>query len=704
MKDRSILQLFNDFYEDASLSWSPFYPQAAQDLRFFLGDQWSLEEKKYLLEQGRNAYVFNRVKKNINMVTGYQRKNRLSSVVSPVENSDQLTADQFSQLLLYALQADDGYNLISDCFAGACKTAWNLASLYMDYRDDPKDGDIKFMRIPFSGFIVDPQFSKLDFSDASYIILRKFISPDQAASLLPKHASEIRKIAEKGSPRDDKFPWLVYQRNADYDDMVAYNEFWQQKWKHVPMLVDMETGEYTEWDGDKARLDVLKQVYPTIEIVKKPKRYIERHIIINDEVIQTDINPFSLDEYPFVPFVGIFEPESDDFSLRLQSLVRCQIDPQKESNRRRSQMTDIIDSQINSGYIADEDSVVNPQSLFQTSQGKVIWRKQGVQPGAIEKIPPAQIPPSMFQLQELYDRDMVEILGLNDAAFGIPDSGTESGIMMMLRQSAAILNLQDVFDNLRYSQKLLSKKIIKLIQTWTPQKIERIINQKPSEQFYSKDFAKYDVTVGEGLLTDSQKMVYFRQLVDLQQITSAPSSSPITASMLLEAAPVQGKSTLTQQLQQNEQAAQQAAQKQEQIQQQLLDAQRQSQQAKAISDLALSKERFTRAVANMSLEDERSSKAITDRSDAALARIKAVKELQDMDDNRIFKYLSLIKMMEESSQRQEQEIKSDNVMISELSSMDSLNKLQNQIIQPQQQEVPQQNPMPEMPMQPMGGQ
>jgi len=688
MSDRDIVQLFDENYDQAYSAWSPFYPQAAQDLRFFLGDQWLEAEKRALIAQGRNAYVFNRIKRNINMVTGYQRKNRLSSVVSPVENSDQLTADQFSQLLLYALQADNGYNLISDCFGGACKTGWNLASIYMDYVSDPKDGCIRFSREPYSGFITDPYFTKLDFSDCSYIIKRKYLFPDQAASLLPKMEKDILMLAEKECSRDGKFTWLPYPMQPNGQNLVAYDEFYQQKYKTVPMLVDMESGEYTEWDGNKDRLEVLKQAFPNLEIVKKSKKYIERHILVNNQLMKTDTNPYGLDEYPFVPFVAIFEPESDDFLLKIQSLVRCQIDPQKESNRRRSQMSDMLDSQVNSGWIAEEDSVVNPQSLFQTSQGKVIWKKQGMQPGALEKIPPAQIPPSMFQLQELYDRDMVEILGVNDAAFGIPETGNESGVMMMLRQSAAILNLQDVFDNLRFSQKLLSQKIIKLIQTWSPEKVQRILNQKPSEQFYSKEFEKYDVTVGEGVLTDSQKMVYFRQLVDLKQLTDVPSQGPITAQMLIEAAPLQGKSALTEQIQQNEQAAQQAAQQQQAMQQQLLDSQRQMAQAKAIADLATSKERFTRAVSNMSLENERASKAVSDRSDAALSRVKAIKELQEMDETRLLRHLSFIKMMEEDSQREEEQIMADDVGIAQVSSMDSLNALQNQIMQPQQQQMP----------------
>jgi len=687
--DKDIKSLFDEYYNEAYSAWSPFYPAADRDLRFYLGDQWSDEEKRKLRLEERRASVFNRVRRNINLITGYQRKNRMSSVVNPVENSDQLTADQITKLLLYVYQNDNGNNLISDCFAGACKTGWNLASVYMDYVSDPKDGDIKFCREPYSSFITDPGFTKLDFSDCNYLIKRKYLFPDQAAALAPKYKKEIKKLSEQGTFNDDKFPWIPYKTRPFNKDLVAYNEFFIQKWKEEPMLLDMETGETYIWDANKDRLDIIKQLYPSLTVTRKPIRYIEKHIIINDQVIETIVNPEGLDEYPCVPFIGIFESECDDWELKLQSLVRCQIDPQREANIRRSQMSDLIDSQVNSGFIADEGSVINPRSLFQTGQGRVIWRDPNAKPGAIEKIPPSQIPPSLFQLQELYDRDMVDILGLNDAAFGISDSNQESGLMMMLRQSSAVVNVQDVLDNLRLSQKLLSKKIIKLVVQWSDEKIERILGEPATERLRQRDLTKFDVSVGEGLLTDSQKLIYFRQLIDLKQLTDVPSQGPITAQMLVDAAPLQGKSELERQIKTNEQATQQAMAEQKKVEQQLLDSQRQMTQAKAISELALSKERFTRAVANMSLDNERASQAVSDRADASLARIKAIKEIQDLDDDRLIKYMMIIRGMEEESQKQEEEITHENVSVSSLASNESLNQLQDRIInqgmQPMQQ-------------------
>jgi hypothetical protein len=659
MTDQDIIEAFDTYYNDAYRAWDAYFPEAERDLRFYLGDQWDEQEKRLLFQEGRNAFVFNRVRRNINMITGYQRKHRLSSVVVPIENSDQQTADQFTQLLLYSMNYGEGYQTISDCFGGALKTGFNLMSVWMDYREDPINGDVKFGRDPYNGFILDPYFTKLDLSDCGYIIRRKYLNPEQVMSMLPGREKEIMNLYRVGWERDDKFTWLPYQQQPGGQELMAYNEFYQQKWRDVPVLLDMETGEFMDFDVPRERQELMLSLHENLKIIKKTQKYIERHVIVNDVLMKSDENPYGLNEYPFVPFVGIFEPESSEWELKMQSLIRCMRDPQREANRRRSQMIDILDSQINSGWIANENSVINPRSLFQSSQGKVIWKREDAPPGAIEKIPPAQIPPSMFQLQELFDRDIMEIAGVNDASFGSPDSGNESGIMMMLRQGAALVNIQDTFDNLRFAQKQLSRKVLKILQTWTPEKVKRIINDKPTQQFYKKEFTKYDIDVTEGMLTDTQKQMYFRQLVDLKQL-----GAPVTGEMLAEAAPIQGKTSYIKQISQMEKQQAAQAQESQKVQEQLLDSQRQMAQAKAISDIALSKERFTRSVANMGLEDERASKAVQDRSDAALSRVKAMKELEAMDSAQLLKYLTIIRSMETMNQVKEEQIKSDDVTIS----------------------------------------
>jgi hypothetical protein len=649
---------FDCYYNEAFAAWSPFYEEAQVDLDFYLGNQYTAAARAELNSEGRFALVFNRIQRVINMLTGYQRKHRLSSIVSPVENSDQRTADQLSQCLLYVMQYGNGYQCISDCFGGALKTGINLMSMWIDYTDDPVNGDIRFSRESFKNFIMDPYFTKLDLSDCSYIIRRKYLTESQTIALLPKHKKEIQELAKYGWERDDKFTWLPYQRIYNGQNMMAYNELWQQGWKSTDVLVDTETGEYIDWDkGSKEKFDELKLIYPQLELIKKQKPYVNRQIIVNGEFIEEEDNPDGFNQYPFVPFVATFEPESDNWALRIQSKVRPLRDPQIEANTRRNQMLDIIRSQLNSGWVATEGAVVNKDSLFQSGQGKVVWRSADAPPGALERIQPAQIPPSMFQLTELFDRDILDIAGINDASFGQADL-QESGVLALLRQGASLVNCQDLFDNLRFSQKLVSQKVLKLIQTWTPSKIKRIINAEPTEEFYSKNFSKYDCVVQEGVLTDTQRQMFFRQLVDLKAL-----GEPIPPLMLTKAAPLQGKTELILELEAYDKAQQQAAIKQQQDRQALLETQANYNKAKSISEIANAKEHFTRAVANLGLEDERVSSAVEDRAQATLARARAIKELQQLDDDRLFKYFGIIQAMEASNKRKEDEIKEDDVSL-----------------------------------------
>jgi len=657
--DRDILELFDENYNTAWQAWDPFFPEAEMDMRFFLGDQWDESEKRSLHDEGRSTFVFNRIRRVVNLVTGYQRKNRLSSVVAPLEDSDQKTADQLSQLLMYVMNADDGYQVISDCFGGALKTGWNLAGLHLDYRDDPINGDIRFTREPWNGFIVDPYFTKMDFSDCSYILRRKYLPVDLVASLLPNEEKEIYEIAALGWERDDKFTWLPYQRQGSGKDYMSYSEMWRLRWKKQPVIVDMETGQYADWEGDDEDFVRLKLIQPTYELISRQRQYVQLDVIVNDQVIRKEIDPYGLNEYPFVPFVGIFEPESDQWGLKVQSLIRCMRDPQRETNRRRSQMVDILDSQINSGWIATEGAVVNPRSLFQNSQGKVVWRNADAAPGAIEKIAPAQIPPSMFQLQQQFDADITEIAGVNDAAFGQIESANESGVMQMLRQGAAITNLQDVFDNLRQSQQALSRKALKLIQTWSPSKVQRIINELPTQEFYNQQFTKYDCVVQEGVLTDTQRQMFFRQLIDLQA-----AGVPVPPALLAKAAPLQGKSEYNEAIEQMQQQQAQAAQQQQQVQSDLIAAQTDLAKSRSLEQVAGAKERFTRSVANLGLEDERNAQAVENRADASMKRVQTAAEIEKLGLFNASTYLDIVERLDRLEKGRSDELKQEDVEIS----------------------------------------
>lgn len=170
------------------------------------------------------------------------------------------------------------------------------------------------------------------------------------------------------------------------------------------------------------------------------------------------------------------------------------------------------------------------------------------------------------------------------------------------------------------------------------------------------------MSVQEGLLTDTQKQMYFRQLVDLRQL-----GVPVSGKILADAAPIQGKTEFTEQLAQEEQQQAQQAQEAQKVQNELIDSQSKMAKAKALSDVSLSKERFTRALANLGLNTERKAEAIQNTAQASLDRAKTMKELESMDDDKLIKYMNIVKIMDELSEKKEETQKLEDVAITEAS-------------------------------------
>ena len=162
---QDIIKDFGESYERAYMLWNTYYAEAYKDLSYYLGNQWSLEELAYLNNQRRSSFTYNKIRRLINLVQGYQRKNRLSTVIRPIENSSEATADLLSDSMQFVMQNADGYEAISDAFKGALTTGLSFLSPYVDYRSDPISGDIRFHRDDWNSVIMDPFFTKKDLSD-----------------------------------------------------------------------------------------------------------------------------------------------------------------------------------------------------------------------------------------------------------------------------------------------------------------------------------------------------------------------------------------------------------------------------------------------------------------------------------------------------------------------------------------------------------
>jgi hypothetical protein len=651
------------FYAESITINQSFWGEADTDTRFEVGDQ-SLWTDLYgnLPANRRRQFSFNRIRRVINMIEGHQRRNRKSTTCVPVENASEETADQLTKILMWCNNTEGILETISESFKGALVTGMNLLQVWVDYRSDPVSGNIKVDNCPYNAFLIDPYFRKADLSDCNAIWKRSFLTKRECISLLPAHTEEILGLinSDTGVSRDAKFQFTPESYNYGYKNLLTYDEFYYRDYRTKKILIDTQTGEVTEWTGDDERLHIYLREFPTITIQETEVPTVNLAIVVQGKVMYHGPNPLGIDQYPFVPVFAYYNPQMPYFPFRIQGVVRGLRDAQYLYNRRRIIELDILESQINSGWVYKEEALVNPGDVFLSGQGRGLALKRGSSIAeSVQKIPSASIDPSMIQLSELLAKEIQEVAGVSDELLGFDNKETLSGYHAMLKMSSSTTTLQPLFDNLDRAQKLLGALMIQIIQNnFTPGKVQKIIHEQPTSEFYNKLFGRYDAVVEEGLNTSTQRQLQFGQMLQLRE-----AGVPIGTADLLEAATLQGKKKIIENAVQQEQQAAQAQQAQAQFAMQEQQARTDLAHARAEADRGLGVERLSRVEENQALAVERRAEAQADQEQALLNFVKALKEIEEIDINHLERLITLSHVVKdrETMVNQSEQTKTDTV-------------------------------------------
>lgn len=653
-KDRAILARMESFYAESITINQSFWGEADTDTRFYAGDQ-TLWNDMYgnLPANRRRQFSFNRILRVVNMIHGYQCRNRKSIIATGVENADSKTADQFTKIILNTCQQENILETISTAFRGSLVTGMNLLQIWVDYRQDPISGNIKVDYLPYNAFLIDPFFTKHDLSDCNSLWTRKFLTKRECIALLPDHVEEIMGLNgnDSGNGRDGKFQFAPQSYNYGMKNLLTYDEYYYRTYRTQQMLVDAQTGETMEWRAqDNDKLKQFLNQYPQVTMIEQEVSTVNVAIVVQGKVMYDGPNPLGIDQYPFVPVWAYYEPQMPYYAYRIQGVVRGLRDAQYLYNRRKAIELDILESQVNSGWIFKENALVNPRDVWeQQGQGRGIAIKEEAQMTDVQQILPPQIPPSMIELSKILADEIQQISGVNEELLGSA-MDDKAGVLSMLRQGAGLTTLQGLFNNLDNAQKQLGKLMIDIIQTnYTPGKVKKILEgEEPQPQFYNKAFGIYHAVVEDGLNSSTQKQMQFAQMLQLREV-----GVPITDEDLLEAATLQGKSDMLENMQAQKQQAMQM-----QMQQMQLDMQEQMAnidlaKARATADTGLGYERVSRVEENEALAVERRAAAEKDHEVGFLNMVKALKEIDSIDIEQVNKLVTLSQMIKQHEMAQE---------------------------------------------------
>lgn len=655
----SIAQELDSKWQQSQALFQQWWYQADLDTKMTIGQQDWVNAYNLNYRNQKNL-IFNKILRIRNMVTGYQRDNRLATQVIPADNDPDRgkTADQLSTVLGWVMRQDQTYDRISDCFEGAITCGLNLMQVWMDFRGDPENGEIRTSRIPYAAMLMDPYWENFE-TDCGWVWTRRYVTPRQLEAIFPKIKKDMPYLNKGYAAKDGKFQYLAqnwYQYNIE---MYAYDEYWTKDYRKVKKVLDRRTGEVIDWKGNREQFRMFREYNSNIELITAYEPTIRMHCLVNNQLVYEEEAPWGLNSLPFIPFTCYHTTEAQDYAYRYMGITRNLRDSQVELNRRRNRLLDILDAQVQSGLMVKEDALVNPEDAFFQGPGKVLYFKQSSNLATdVAPIPAPPVAQGWMELIQTVEEEIMSIVGPEELFAQNLGAKEMTGILMKLKQGAGLIGLRNIFDKLDKSQMYLGNLMIDLVQkNFEPGKIAKILGEEPTEEFSDSFITKYHSTVEDTILTSSQRQLKFLDAVQLKQII--PDSIP--DSYLLEQSTLPGKNEL---LEYAEKRAEQASKMQQmQFLQEVTQAETlaRSMEAKAQSDFATAEERKARVATDVAWAQEHKARAVQDRAAAALTNAKTMHELEDMHEDRLIKLANFVVDLE-TKQKQlqmQEEMKAD---------------------------------------------
>src|SRR3990167_5052641 len=165
LKSEERIRTLEKMFTDAAEVEKDFWKQAAEDERFYIGDQWDAGDRETLTNEGRPALTYNHIAPVVNVVNGWHRQNRLDHKVFPRKGGMGEVAEIMTSILKHIKQSKNGEWEISYAHLMGLVSGKSYLSINLDYDDDPLFGDLYYEFNPCFDILLDPYGMRYDLSD-----------------------------------------------------------------------------------------------------------------------------------------------------------------------------------------------------------------------------------------------------------------------------------------------------------------------------------------------------------------------------------------------------------------------------------------------------------------------------------------------------------------------------------------------------------
>lgn len=549
------------------LAYADWIEAAKEDIAFKAGKQWDEADQVILRQERRPCLTFNKIKPMVKLITGHFIQNNARITVSPEGAEDQTFSEICDQVLDYINeQATLEFNLDYQ-FAGSQTCGRAYLELFMDYEEDPIFGRLKSIYHGKPGIIwPDPRGTSYDLNeDREFVFKLAKKSKSWLKQKFPDKADIIDEISFD-TENPDLLPVLEgdannYGANKNRSriglmsvapDILIENEqkqyhvkeYWRYKYLDKWFVYFVDSGDMTKFDSEKDAKDEIDNRRASYidkgfdpakwsPIMKKRKRK-EMWVTIRcgGKILADAKSPFEpyYTGFTFFQSIADWTPEAEKEVDSAQGLVRSLKDPQRETNKARSQMLHIINTSANSGWILEEGALDEPEKEnlknYGSTPGVIIEKKSGKSLERLQPVPP----PIAQQVREKAASDSFkEVSGINSDLLAIDQSSNPSGKAIALRIRQAITILESDFRNFRLTKKLIGVAIMKMVpMMFDAPKLKKVLGKnfltnnglddvKLKSYLIQVEDLKYNVRIAEQGDTKTLREETFDDLMNMMQ-------------------------------------------------------------------------------------------------------------------------------------------------------------------------------------------
>ena len=454
--------------------------------KFFKGEQWEKDDLAALKEARRPAMTINKIISTVGTVLGEQIFNRTEVLFRPKNGAKPETAEALTKVWLHVSQENQLPWARSDMFCDGIIRSRGFVDMRIKF-DDNMQGEIEITNLNSKNVVIDPDAEGYDPDEWNDVFVTKWLSGQDISVLYNEDDAEFlssRDTASYAFGYDsldrvrDRFGTPETLGNAS-----AFDSDKHMVRRHIRVLerqyrllnkqlhfVDVETGDMRpiphDWKRDKIAA-LLEKTGGRISTTKKLVKRIRWCVTADNVVLHDEWSPYQ--HFTVVPYFPYFR-----YGTTI-GIVENLLGPQEILNKVSSQELHIVNTTANSGYVVEEDSLVNMTTEELEQQGAktgiVLEYRKSAQPP--QKIQPNQVPTGLDRISSKAEDSIKNISNVSDSMQGFDRADVAAKAIAYKTQRGSV-NMTKIMDNLERTDYILARNGIDLIQAFYTE--PRLIN------------------------------------------------------------------------------------------------------------------------------------------------------------------------------------------------------------------------------------